>query len=241
MEIITTEGIVFRRIKYAETSIVCDIFTRDKGLKSYIVSGVRKAGKNPTGSLYQVGNIVSIIAYNRQDEKLNRIKEIQLAHHYTCVGVDIIKSTTLLFLMEICRNSIREMEDNPVLYDFITQYATFIDSTPKIPNMLLHLFLVEFSYMLGFGPSSEQYGEGSAFDLENGNFTWQHTQKHILNLTESKALMEILKSNLDTIHTLEIDRKTRSSLLENLIVYYKLHLPSFTELQALDILRQIFI
>ncbi|MEZ4911681.1 MAG: DNA repair protein RecO [Saprospiraceae bacterium] len=240
MDIITTEGIIFRRIKYAETSLICDIFTREKGLKSYIVSGARKSGKNPTGSIYQVGNIVSIVAYNRTDEKLNRIKDIQLAYHYEHVGIDVIKSTTLLFIMEVSRNSIREKEENYVLYDFITQYVTYIDSTAKLPNTILHLFLVEFSFMLGFGPSTDLFRAGYVFDLENGNFSSNYLSKHVLNEHESTALMHIIRSNINEIQTVEIERNIRSSLLESLILYYKMHIPAFTDVHALDILRQVF-
>ena len=37
-----TKGIVLSSIKYAESSIICRIYTESLGLQSYIVNGVRK-------------------------------------------------------------------------------------------------------------------------------------------------------------------------------------------------------
>ncbi|MBK9016857.1 MAG: recombination protein O N-terminal domain-containing protein [Saprospiraceae bacterium] len=46
--LIKTRGIVFKAKKYSETSVIVDVFTEEKGLRSYIVSGVRS--KRPTVS-----------------------------------------------------------------------------------------------------------------------------------------------------------------------------------------------
>ena len=48
-----TSGIVLSHIKYQETSIIVRIFTRDLGLKAYLVNGVRSMSKGSKIALYQ--------------------------------------------------------------------------------------------------------------------------------------------------------------------------------------------
>ena len=39
--LIATRGIVFRTIKYSESSIIADIYTEARGLQSYYINGIR--------------------------------------------------------------------------------------------------------------------------------------------------------------------------------------------------------
>jgi len=240
MDIISTEGIIFRTLKYAETSIICDIFTKERGLKSYIVSGVRKSGKNATGTLYQVGNIVMITAYDGTDDKLQRIKEIHLAHHYQQIGIHVIKSSIILFMMEVCRNSIKEKEENVVLFDFIKNYLLYVDEVGKPPSCVLHLYLIELSYMLGFGPSVDDFSEGLRFDLLNGEFSHDFTSHYLVSAAESAALYKIIGSDISNIDQIQIKNQMRVELLDHLLMYFRLHVPTFTESQAIRVIRQVF-
>ena len=38
--LLKTRGIVFRAIHYSETSLIVDIYTEERGLQKYIISGV---------------------------------------------------------------------------------------------------------------------------------------------------------------------------------------------------------
>ena len=50
--LIKTAGIIFQTKKYSESSLIADIYTEEKGLRSYIISGVRsKKGKGKCGAL----------------------------------------------------------------------------------------------------------------------------------------------------------------------------------------------
>ena len=80
---IKTRGIIFRSIKYSETSIIADIFTEEKGLRSFIISGVRTKKAKVSASIMQVMTLVDLVAYFRENKDLHRIKEIKVEHVYT--------------------------------------------------------------------------------------------------------------------------------------------------------------
>ncbi|MEL6276480.1 MAG: recombination protein O N-terminal domain-containing protein, partial [Bacteroidota bacterium] len=54
--LITTRAIIFRATKYQESSLILDAYTELKGLRKYIISGVRKAKARTPASLLQVMN-----------------------------------------------------------------------------------------------------------------------------------------------------------------------------------------
>jgi len=107
MALFKSIGIVFRSTKYGESSLILDVFTREKGLRSFIVNGVRSTKAKGKASLYQHLNIIDMVAYDK-DDKLARIKECRLGHHYQKLSFDIKRSSIGLFLLEVCKNAIRE-------------------------------------------------------------------------------------------------------------------------------------
>src|SRR5471030_912859 len=50
--IYSTKGIVLRTVKYGETSVIAAIFTEVFGIQSYIVNGVRTAGRTSKNDLF---------------------------------------------------------------------------------------------------------------------------------------------------------------------------------------------
>ena len=62
-----TKGIVFRTVKYGETSVITDIFTEEKGLHTFIGGGVRSAKARMPYSLFQPMMVVELVAYYKDD------------------------------------------------------------------------------------------------------------------------------------------------------------------------------
>ena len=62
--IIKTRGILLKTTKYSETSLICKILTEERGLKSYIISGVRKKKGKTSAGLLQVMSILDLVVYD---------------------------------------------------------------------------------------------------------------------------------------------------------------------------------
>ena len=116
--LIKTRGIIFRAKKYSVTSLIVDIYTEEKGLRSYIISGVRKKRSAVSASLLQMMSLVDMVAYHRDDKDLTRIKEIKAAHVFQSLPFDVRKSAVGQFMIEIVRKTLRETEENPTLFEF---------------------------------------------------------------------------------------------------------------------------
>jgi len=125
-----TTGIVFRSVKYAETSVIADIFTEDKGLHTFIAGGVRSARARMPYSLFQPMMVVDLVAYYRDDPNaMNRLREMRVAEVWQRIPFDIRRGAVALFMAEICRKCIQETEENRELFHFLIHTLRWLDQT----------------------------------------------------------------------------------------------------------------
>lgn len=233
-----TNGIVFKVIKYSESSLILDIFTKNHGLKSYIISGVRNARSKQKANLFQLLNILTFTAYHGHVEKLVRIKEANYYYKYQELGIEIIKTLVATFLLEVSRNTIREKEENLPLYQFIESSLIKLDKLEKNQINTFYLnYLIELSSYAGFAPMNNYNKSENEFDLQNGKFVAEST---ISNYILSKEASEQLHLLLDKKMNFTCTKVQRNDLVDNLLLYYSLHVESFKKIKSIEVLRDIF-
>ena len=240
MALFKSIGIVFKSIKYSETSLILDVFTREKGMRSFIVSGVRSSKSKNKASLYQHLNIIDLVAYDK-DDKLARIKECKIEHYYQKVSFDVVRSSIGLFMLEVCKNTIIEKEENKELFDFIYSRLRHLDgNAPENLTLFPLKFLLELSKLVGFMPFNNFNERTPYFDLYNGRYVEDDSGKYISNRSASHAIFQIDQTEIDKLTTLSIPKDVRNKVMDDLIIYYRLHIEQFKELKTLEVLRTIF-
>lgn len=238
---IKTNGIVLRSMKYGETSLIVDIFTQDLGMRSYIVNGVRKASSKKSAATLQVTNFVDLIAYDNKDaDKLNRLKEFKLAKYHDGIYSNPLKSMIAQFMIEVLRKCVTDYHENPELYTFMEEWFIFINDTNNSLRNCLLVFLVQLAGFMGIGFSNEELYSLEYFDLQEGEFTTKLPEhKYYLAGAQSSYLKLVIKATREDMHEFNIQSSIRSQLLNELIIFFRLHIDSFGELKTLAILRSI--
>lgn len=236
----STEGIVFKALKYSESSLILDIYTIDKGLRSYIVSGVR--GKKPKISpgIVQPMQQVYLTAYDKPAEKLSRIKEVKLSKVYAQIPVDVRRSMVAVFMIDLARTCIREPEAAPDLYRFIADQLEALDQLPldRISYIPLY-FALGLSTFLGFPPLDNYEETQPYFDLVQGRFSQELSIDYGLD-EHMSLLLSQLQSGLATRAPLSFSKAERAALLDRLMTFYQLQYEAFKPLKSLEILKTIF-
>lgn len=238
--LIKTRGIVFRSIKYSETSIISDIYTEEKGLRTYIISGVRSRKAKFSASLLQVMSLINMVAYHREDKEMTRIKELKAAHIFQSLPFDIYKSSVGMMMIEVAQKSVREKEENRPLFQFLYEYFQFLDETQdRVANVHLHFILALTSY-LGFRPGGDYSSATPIFDLEEGLFVTSCTN-HVNYLDEQQAalLYQLLQCDKTDSHLIRMSRQDRTDLLEQLLQFYRLHIENFPTINSYAVLREV--
>ena len=232
-----TRGIVLKNTKYSESSIITKVYTELFGIQTYILNGVASKKSKSKSVLFQHGNLLELVVYHRETGNIFRINEAGLSYIYQEVPFNIIKSSLLLFYVEILNKTLKEHENNAELFNFL--FDNFIDLDEhgkKIGNHHIW-FLLALSKFLGFYPS---VSEGKYFDLREGMFVDaipDHNNYISENLTNQfRAIINPELKNFDQIELSGVERK---QLLNYLINYYKLHLPEFGEVRSIQVLEDL--
>ncbi|MEM1214821.1 MAG: DNA repair protein RecO [Bacteroidota bacterium] len=238
--LIKTRAIVFRTHKYGETSLIAELYTEHYGLRKYVINGVRSAKARTKASLLQVMSLLDIVAYERENRDLNRLKEIRPAQLYSGIPFDVRKGTVGLFWVEIARKSIREREENAALFHFLWQsFLTLDETTTSLAHYPL-CYLIELSRYLGFYPSGTYRPATPFFDLQEGDFV-STLPNHPAYLTEELSLLlaAILRTSLAQADQITSDRSQRRALLSQLIRYYQLHLEGMGTVHSHEVLQSL--
>ena len=231
--LLKTRGIIFRTMKYSETSIIADIFTEEKGLNSFIISGVRNPKSKVGSGLFQVMSLVDLVAYFKDDGKLNRIKEVRPAHIYQSIPFQIEKMAVGMFIAEVCQKSIKTAEENQEFFDFLMESFVFLDETKKSVANYHLTFMMALTRFLGFLPNGEYSIDTPYFDLKEGTFEdVVPVHPNFLKKEDSADFGTILKSNLVASHELNFSRTQRKALINNLLDFFKYHVENFGEVNT---------
>ncbi len=235
-----TRGIVFRALKYGETSVIADIFTEEKGLRSFIGGGVRTAKARMPFGLFQPMTVVDLVCYFRDtDEHLNRLKEMRTSEVMGQIPFDIRRGAVALFMAELCRKSIHAGEENPALFEFLLDNLRWLDASPHaVSNVHLH-FMAHLSGHLGFQPHGEP-GREQYLDLQEGVFLSEQPQHaQYIGPQQAMPLLELMHTPLELCHEVPLDRAERKALLNGLLKFYQLHVPGFSDIHTPDVLEMV--
>ncbi len=234
----TTKAIVINTIKYGDTSLIATCYTKNSGIKTYLLKGILNAKKAKVKPAYfQPLMQLNLIANHNNKGALNSIRDAEIFAFYTTIYTDIKKQSIALFLAEILYYAIREEEQNYTLYQYLETSFLWLDTHDKISNFHL-LFLLNLTKFLGFYPKVKT-GNYLYFDLLEGEFTNRNNANTISgeNLVQFKQLFGI---NFEVLHQVNFNATSRQIVLAILIQYFELHLSGFKKPKSLDVLKTVF-
>lgn len=232
--LIKTKGIIFRTIKYSESSVIADIFTEEKGLLSYIISGVRKPRSKIQASLLMPLSVIEMVAYHSERVKLHRVREVKPAYVFSSIPFDVRKATICLFLSELCSKVMKGSEASPSLYHFLETQIIGLDQEQE-HFLNWHLFfMIGFAERLGFGIEPPATPGNAYFDLLHGKFL-NEKPDHPYRTMHAEGLTRLITQDF----TYTFTRQERNELLDDLLTYFRLHIEDMRELNSHHVLRKV--
>jgi DNA repair protein RecO (recombination protein O) len=239
--LVSTEGIVLHFIKYRESSVISTIYTREFGRQSFLINAARSKKSKNKASLLQPLFLVDLVAYQKQNRDLSRVKELRSNQPYQNIAFDIAKSTQVIFLAEVLYRAINEQESFPEMFDFMKSALLYFDLMEDGSSNFHLFFLFRLTEYLGFLPDTNKSGLGGWFDLKKGaivSFEPRHLLSANKEVTEYFVQLSTLKIN--ELDQLKISRSMRDSLLTVLLDYYQLHFDNLGEIKSMSVLREVF-
>ena len=81
--IASTRAIVLNTHKYGDTSLICNLFSKDYGKLNIISKGACTL-KNPNSAILQPMNYIEICYYYKSKRNIQFLKEASINNHFSC-------------------------------------------------------------------------------------------------------------------------------------------------------------
>lgn len=223
-----TNGIVLNYLKYGETSIIVRIFTEAFGLQSFLINGVRSVKSKNKIALFQPLSLLELVVYYREQKDLNRIKEMKSLDPFASIPFEFRKSGIALFITEVLVKTLKKEEKNEALFEFLRHSILVLDHLRQNYSNFHIQFLLKLSVYIGFGPgTAEELYEQVHPTGNNPDFA-----------PEEKQLLEALL-NEGYENNIQVQPHQRKALLQNILIFYRLHVDQFGELKSLGVLQEV--
>ena len=239
--LIKTEAIVLHSLKYGDSRIIVDMFTRRAGRLSFIVTVPKTQKGRLKKQFFQPMTLLEVECDVRQNVQLQRLKDVRLLQPYNSIPFSPEKLALSLFTAEFLYHALRSEQQNEPLFVYIADAMQWLDlAVSGYANFHL-TFLMRMSRFLGFYPNLDDYCEGCVFDLRAATFVVNvplHTD--FLPAEDSQRIHQLMRMDFPTMHLYRMSRQERNRIVEVLLQYYQLHIPQFPALKSLSVLQELW-
>ncbi|MBQ8158746.1 MAG: DNA repair protein RecO [Prevotella sp.] len=252
-----TEAIVLHSIKYGESKMIVDMFTRQHGRLSFVIGLPKSAHARLKKQYFQPLTILNIECDVRPQLSLQKLSDASIHTPLPSLLSTPVKLAISLFLSEFLYHALRDEQQNILLFDYITSSLEWLESRDSDYANFHLVFLMHLSRFLGFYPNLEERGvrrdergvrkeertrsEEAYFDLQAASFcSAPPLHRDFLMPQEASMLRLMMRMDFPNMHLFHMNRQQRNRCIEVALQFYRIHLPDFPELRSLDVLKELW-
>lgn len=233
---ITTKGIVLHKTKYSETSVIVRIFTREAGVRSFIVKGAFSKKNRSINALLENLSMVDI-NFEDKNQNIKYLKEITLYHSYELIPFDMVRRSLFLFYNELIYKTLREFQTDTILYDFIEKSILELDDETTVLTDVHLRFLVNLSRIMGFFPQDNFSEYDCHFSIDEACFVHEYFDyPTFLSRDASRYLHQLMTVGFAEAMPPKI---VRNELLHGLLRYFESNNEQIHRIESVEILSQL--
>tara|TARA_Y100001936_G_scaffold227853_1_gene248533 strand:- start:495 stop:1241 length:747 start_codon:yes stop_codon:yes gene_type:complete len=239
--IYSTDAIVLNNKKFSDSSLICNLYSKDYGKLSIIAKGVRKL-KNLNGAILQPFNHIQLVYYYKSKRNIQTYKEASIIQRYN----DITNSYDKIILSSVMLDIINysSIEDNPcdIIFRLINKSLEKINSSNS--NHIVYYFIffnIQLLIYLGYKPLIEKCYNCNQ-RLKNGFFNYTSGQlecskcansKIELNSNSIRLINLFFNTHIDKIKQLfKLDEQSLNNINKYFFHYILHHIPNMKKSKA---------
>jgi DNA repair protein RecO (recombination protein O) len=238
-----TKGIVLKTIKYGETSLIAHLFTKDFGLQTYMVKGLRSTKKSSAhATVLQPSFVLDIVVSRQQNKNFQQIREMAPDPAFQSVQVDVVKNCIALYAMELLALLITEQDSLPDLFDFCYDFLKYLNAEQPISTALLPLyFSIQAARLSGYQIGGKYNAETPFLNLAEGCYTPVEATNGPFIEVECAQIFSVINGcgTINDLRTLSVRAATRKALLSYFLLFLEWHAPRFRPLKSLPVLSAL--
>lgn len=236
------KGIVTGTVRHNDGTCIVRIFTESHGMVPFIFYLSKKGKKTSRNTLLQPLTQIEFQTDYIPTEALMHIRDPKNIFPYKDIPFNPIKSAISLFVGEFLTHSLRQEQSNIGLYNYIIQSIRWLDGANEEDCANFHLlFALKSASFTGICPNVDGFTPGYFLDLREGIFTpLPPEHQDFVDAQLSFKIASLLKCDLNNMSTVPLTRTERIAILNHLNLYFRLHIPEFTQLKSIEILQMLF-
>ena len=236
----TIQGIVLQSIRYGDTSLIVKVFTRNYGLRSYMVKGALNHNSKSRAALFQNLHLINYVEAGKPNKSsLGYMKDVQLTTVYQSIPFVMNKWAILMYISELLSKTLTEQEQNELLYDFMVKSLHWLDLVEKDYANFPLFFTLELTRHLGFYPK-DNHKSGYCFDMMEGMFAHDYPlHPYYFDAESAQLLSQLLNVGIDEACHIPLHVGQRRELLDGLIVFMRLHAPVMKDFHSHEVLKTV--
>lgn len=239
--IVKTTGLVLRKLKYRENSLIADVYTEALGLRSYLVNGVYQKKGIDQIAYFQPLSRLELVVYDQENKNLQRIKEVKINRSPLIQPFDMAKSGLMLFCAEILRNILKERAGGDPVFPLICNLMDELHYEAVNLSTYPQYMLLSLTPALGIQPQGSFNENTPYLDMREGCFVFQEPGHMDFMSPEISALCSRMLDQPDYFRQFSPPKALRSLWLKKILRYYEIHLNHFYELKSLPVLSQVML
>ena len=154
--LVKTEAIVLHALKYGESKVIADLFTRETGRMSVIVLLGRTQRSRFKKQYFQPLTLLEVECDLRPRQQLQQLRDARQLVPYATIPFSPEKLALALFTAEFLYHALRSEQRNTPMFDYIRDSVMWLDMAGEgFANFHL-TFLMRMSKFLGFFPNLDE-------------------------------------------------------------------------------------
>ena len=239
--IYTTDAIVLNNRKYSDSSLICNLYSKDYGKLSIIAKGVRKV-KNLNGAILQPLNHINLVYYFKAKRNIQTYKEASIIKKYD----DISKNYNKILISSVILDMINysSIEDNPcdIIFRLTNKTLDKINSSESKNIFYYFIFFnIQLLIYLGYKPLIKKCYKCSK-TLDNASFNDKSGQLECTNCCSSNIKLNIksiqlinkfFNTHIDKINThFNLDNEKLNNIKKYFFHYILHHITNMKKSKA---------
>lgn len=230
-------------LKYGESKLVVDMFTRLYGRLTFMVPLSQSLRSKMKKQYFQPLTLLYIEVDVRPQAQMQKLHDVALLVPMPSLLSEPSKLAIALFTSEFLYHALRDEQQNGALFDYLHHSIDWLDKCEHDYANFHLVFLIHMSRFLGFYPNIEDREEASMliFDMREGHFCKEiPVHRDFLMPDEARHVRLLMRMDYATMHLFRLNHAARNRILDVLIHYYRLHLPALPEMRSLEVFRELY-
>ena len=241
-----TEGLILSRHLYGDTSLICNLFTKDFGRLSIIAKGVRKL-KNPNSAILRPLQFVDLHYYYRPKRNIQLLKEVTINTHFFSTHNNYRKIIASYQIIDIMNQICKIENPNKIIFRLSKSVLNKINACNYKNIILYHIFFkLQLLKYIGYQPIID-FCSVCNCSLRSATYDWGIGQlvcnncnykKSDLNFQSEhfKLIQCLSNTHIDKIEELEvIDKNYFIGIDKYLLYFFSFHIINLKYLKSIKL------